>query len=257
MCDKAFSQSGDLNVHVRIHTGDKPYKCSLCNKSFNQLSNLQTHKRCIHSNRKPHQCRYCGKLFNTNGHLTCHVRIHTDAKPYSCRHCSERFTHHVQLKRHLLKSHNEGTWSTCRISAAVVTLRHIYVDMKVWSRMFAVNVQSVSIQQLHWKFISWHTQTTNSFAVVYVVNISKVYVVLKDTSRDVLISWELTMSGPPWREGNRKTINITLTFSILLSTVVVDCMNNLQDISTKFPRIPARTKKYQSFLSYALAHYQI
>jgi len=25
---------------------------------------------------------------------------------------------------------------------------------------------------------------------------------------------------------------------------------------SKFPRIPARTKKYQSFLSYALAHYQ-
>ena len=28
---------------------------------------------------------------------------------YSCRHCSERFTQTVELERHLLKSHNEGT----------------------------------------------------------------------------------------------------------------------------------------------------
>ena len=119
-----------------------------------------------------------------------------------------------------------------RSSATVVTLRNIYVDMKVWSCMFAVNVQCVSVQQVKWNLISCHTRTTNNFAVVYVVNMSNVYVVLKATSRDVLVSWELTMSGPPWREGNRKTINITLTFSILLRTVVIDCMNNLQDIST-------------------------
>jgi len=87
----------------------------LCNKSFSQSSNLQSHKRRVHSNRKPHHCPYCGKLFNTNGNLTCHVRIHTGAKPYSCRHCSERFTWHHRLKTHLLKSHNEGTWLTCRI----------------------------------------------------------------------------------------------------------------------------------------------
>ena len=41
--------------------------------------------------------------------------IHTGAKPYSCRHCSECFTRPRQLKTHLLKSHNEGTWLTCHI----------------------------------------------------------------------------------------------------------------------------------------------
>jgi len=40
------------------------------------------------------------------------------------------------------------------------------------------------------KIISCHIQTKNNFAVVYVVNISNVYLVLNATSRDVLISWE-------------------------------------------------------------------
>jgi len=87
----------------------------MCNKSFSQSSHLHAHKRCVHSNRKPYYCPFCGMLFSTSDYLKCHVRVHTDAKRYSCRHCSDRFRWHHQLKRHLLKSHNEGTWFTCDV----------------------------------------------------------------------------------------------------------------------------------------------
>jgi len=115
MCDRAFSQSATLNRHIRVHTGDKPYKCSLCNKSFSHSGTLQTHKRLVHSNRRPHQCPFCGKMFKTNIELKSHVRIHTDTKSYSCRHCSDHFVWLHQLKRHLLELHNEGTWLICNI----------------------------------------------------------------------------------------------------------------------------------------------
>ena len=39
----------------------------------------------------------------------------------SCRHCSECFTWPDQLKTHLLKSHNEGTWFTCNIFQKIFT----------------------------------------------------------------------------------------------------------------------------------------
>ena len=78
-------------------------------------ASLQLHKRRAHSNRRTHECPYCGMMFKTNVELKSRVRIHTGAKPYSCRHCSDRFTWHHQLKTHLLKSHNEGTWLTCQI----------------------------------------------------------------------------------------------------------------------------------------------
>ena len=52
--------------------------------------------------------------------------------------------------------------------------------------MFAVNVQSVSIQQVIAYTISQFTLTSNSFAVVSVVNGSHVNIPLCHISRDVL-----------------------------------------------------------------------
>ena len=72
-----------------------------------------------------------------------------------------------------------------RNSVTVVTLSSIYFDMKVWSLMYVVSVQSVSVQCTNWNIISWYTQTTKSSAVVFVVKILNTNVLLCDTLRGV------------------------------------------------------------------------
>ena len=34
-CEKTFKCQSKLLVHKRIHTRDKPYKCEICEKTFN------------------------------------------------------------------------------------------------------------------------------------------------------------------------------------------------------------------------------
>lgn len=42
-CDRRYTQSADLNKHLRQHVGQNTYKCGHCDQSFRLLRELRKH----------------------------------------------------------------------------------------------------------------------------------------------------------------------------------------------------------------------
>eukprot|EP00063_Salmo_salar_P086374 XP_014061209.1 PREDICTED: GDNF-inducible zinc finger protein 1-like isoform X1 [Salmo salar] len=118
-CGKSFASKEYLKHHSRIHMGFRPYKCELCGRAFAQRSSIHSElllltfnpcltSVCSVSGERPYHCTDCDKQFTQLNALQRHQRIHTAEKPYMCGLRNRTFTDKSTVRRQTI-THDQNT----------------------------------------------------------------------------------------------------------------------------------------------------
>jgi len=140
VCGLMLKTKKNLKKHMGIHTGEKPYNCSFCDKKFldkyyrnihelwhkgelpqcpvcgGRYTNLHKHMLTHDdsADRYKHICSVCKKGFRTVPYLKSHMLMHSKEKPYTCQDCGGRFRCLSSLKSHML-THTKEKNHVCSV----------------------------------------------------------------------------------------------------------------------------------------------
>lgn len=119
VCGKAYAFPNSLYLHRSLHYSDLRKKiwrdCQICKKTFRSSTNLNVHMK-IHSGEKIHECKICKKRFLTKEYLNAHMSTHTKEIFYKCRICHATFYTMASKFRHEQRTHNIGNpFMNCQV----------------------------------------------------------------------------------------------------------------------------------------------
>ena len=105
-CLKTFTSLKKLQSHMkRVHPNKPSYKCAQCNQLLASMNSLEIHMR-SHTGYRPFSCEECEKSFASFHFLTQHMEFHRKSKDYQCDICLKRYQNSNSLSQHKVDNHS-------------------------------------------------------------------------------------------------------------------------------------------------------
>src|SRR5205085_2203237 len=104
LCSKLFDSKQKFDRHKKgVHGPIK--SCGVCNKSFTNAGNLKQHVSSV-LDKVSFACDQCGKRFTQRGYMIDHKkRFHEEERPFPCLSCDKRFARKQHLDSHVGNVH--------------------------------------------------------------------------------------------------------------------------------------------------------
>ncbi|XP_069973215.1 zinc finger protein ZFP2 [Penaeus vannamei] len=130
-CSKVFHDTWKYKVHMRSHTGVKPFGCSVCSFYATSKMTVRDHIHRKHKDiqnpkillrtvcidgtvdhveltmpQREFKCEFCDEVFQDNYHMKQHKKkSHTEALPFSCVDCGHREWARANIIIHCMQKH--------------------------------------------------------------------------------------------------------------------------------------------------------
>jgi len=120
-CDRTFNYSVSRRLHIRrVHTKEKPFKCDRCNRRFTGTGDLKLHMETIHLGIK-YKCPLCPATLATKKSLRRHTKtLHDESsKTWVCQLCGEKFATAALLETHIKKHKRDHALKAVQLEKAL------------------------------------------------------------------------------------------------------------------------------------------